>query len=586
MADLVNIDDVDSKTQKDRHAVLKNSLTFDENRYTYDDKFVPWNRKNDGDHVHTMVELAELLKTDPKIQIEGTVLGHSTKERSISRARVDRAGFLEAFAKADKISNTRLREAFNDPFATDRVSSAGLVGDDFVPFLGGPFYKQLYIYDYLRMHGYSFWAVNHWPMARAAINIIRDFTLGRGYRIDFQTMDGKKHDKASAIWDAFEQANDLRSMMEYLAVELATYGETLLWWLPNNETKITYQLGPGQTVPKGYIPRVKLLDPSMIWEIVTYPEDISRVLYYQWVSPTQYQIYTNGSVPSTKFIVQQLPGDQVDHYKINCMSNEKRGRSDLFAALGFMKRLTDSVNYSIIGLQKASAWSIDTAIDGNKADINNYIASQQALSTIPNAGSEFVHSTKVTRQYLGNQASSRGGQSQVFDWCTSMAAMALGIPVSYFGTHLSGGQTRASAMIATEPVAKRFEMRQAVYEKIILKMAQRLFAHFGISDVNIEVTMPELMVQDRSAKLKDLALAESQKWLSKERAAEIASKEFQITNYDYDVEKVAIDTQGDEASVSEENPLSSGNGMDDEEDDESDEVTNEDRKALGDSRGF
>lgn len=527
-----------------RSRVLKNGLTFNEKKYEFDDNFVPWNKDKDGNQVHTVIELYDLLKQSPEMQVEGTALAVSPKERKMGRVKIDRKIFMEAIEKNEKVS---FRESIADTaFLTDQDGSSSggmLVGQDYVPLLGGPFNKQLYIYDYLRMHSYSFFAVNHWPLAHAAVNIITDFTLGRGFRVDVQDMEGKPHPRASALWDAFEEANDLQMLLHNAAREISVYGETMVWWLPDNETKIGYQLRPGQMPAKGLLPRVRLIDPSCIWDICTYPEDITRVLYYQWVAPTQYQIYTSSDAPSTKFIMQQIPADQVDHYKINCMSNEKRGRSDLFSALGFIKRLNDSVNYSIIALQKASAWSIDTTVEGNQADLDAYAQDQAMLGTIPQAGSEFVHTSKITRQYLGNQAASRGGSSAAFDWCFSQACMAMGIPVSYFGTHLSGGQTRASALVATEPVAKRFEIRQGVYDRMLQKMSKRLFKLFGIEDAQIEVTMPELLVQDRSAKLKDLALAETQGWLSKDHAATIASKEFQISKYDYELEKEEISAQ-------------------------------------------
>jgi hypothetical protein len=544
LSGVIDTSPVEVKASPERVKVLKNGLVFDEKRYEFDDKFVPWMRERDGNEVHTIPELHSLMEQDKSITVEGTAL--AIHNRKFSRMKLDRNTFMEAIKKNEGVS---FRESIVDTaFLTDAdqtgTSSGLLVGQDFVPLLGGPFNKQLYIYDYLRMHSYAFFAVNHWPVAHAAVNIMTDFTLGRGYRIDVQDMKGNPHPKASALWDAFEEANDLQMLMHNAARELSVYGETMVWWLPDNETKIAYQLRPGQEPGKGLLPRVRLIDPSCIWDICTYPEDITRVLYYQWVAPTQYQTYTAPSVPSTKFIMQQIPADQVDHFKVNCMSNEKRGRSDLFSALGYIKRLSDSVNYSIIGLQKASAWSIDTTIEGNQNDLNVYAQEQASLGTIPQAGSEFIHTSKVKREYLGNQASSRSGSPAAFDWCFSQAAMALGIPVSYFGTHLSGGQTRASALVATEPVAKRFEIRQWQYERILQKMAKRLFAMFGIDDAQIEVTMPELLVQDRSAKLKDLALAEAQGWLSKDHAATIASKEFQISKFDYELEKQEIDTQG------------------------------------------
>ena len=77
-------------------------------------------------------------------------------------------------------------------------------------------------------------------------------------------------------------------------------------------------------VGKGLIPRVRLIDPSTVWEILTPPEDINQPIAYQQVFPTQYQIYTGidkgGVVPSSKFIMQQIPAEEVLHFKINCVS--------------------------------------------------------------------------------------------------------------------------------------------------------------------------------------------------------------------------------------------------------------------------
>jgi hypothetical protein len=263
-------------------------------------------------------------------------------------------------------------------------------------------------------------------------------------------------------------------------------------------------------------------------------------------------------VAGTKFIFQHIPAEQVDHFKVNSVSNEKRGRSDLFPVLGYMKRLRDSVNYSIIGLQKMTAWSIDTSIDGNQADIDSYIQSQESLGTIPPPGSEFVHSKKVERKYMANEGA-KSSNSNAFDWTLSMICAGLGIPVNYLGTHLAGTSSRASSVVATEPVTKKFEARRLIVESAIQKMAKRLFKEFGI-DAEIEVTFPELISQDRSAKFKDLAMCVQLGWLSNERAAEIAAKELDITKFDFESEKKTIDREkgtAPAASPGQDSPLTS-----------------------------
>lgn len=548
------VDEPDQSLKVERCRVIE-TQAFKTDGYEISDKFSE-NKSTDPLAIRTLPELIAHLEKTEASELDARVICVN-KEGKREIRKLNKTEFLEHYKKTTIEMTDKFKEAI-DSFQYDDGSSGGKVGVDYIPLLGGPFNKQMYIYDYLKMHSTAFHAYHHDPLARNIVNVKRDFTLGRGWQVT------SKNPLALALWNAFEEANSLYDIMHYIAAEIEIYGETMIWWLPNHATQIGYQLKPGQEVPQGLIPRIRLIDPSVIWEIVTYPEDITRVLYYQWIAPTQYQIYSGtdkgASVATSKFIYQQVPADQVDHWKVNCVSNEKRGRSGLFPILGYLKRLRDSVNYSIIAMQKAAAWGMDTTIDGSQGDIDAYMDSQRQLGTIAPAGSEFVHSTKVKREYVSNSATSKGGASQSFDWCVSMIAAGSGIPISYLNTHLSGGQTRASALVATEPVTKMFENRQLLYERMMKKMAKRLFKQFGL-DAEIEVTFPELVSQDRSAKLKDLALAQTQGWLSNKRAAEISAQELQITEYNYDKEKVDIEDQ-DVLPTSKTSPLTSPGKVD------------------------
>lgn len=513
-----------------RARILSNSMTFNPETYEYDSGFMPANADNFHE-VHTTAEMVAFLAKNPHVELDAKVLGMTEGNKTVS-ASISRDQFLESYA-SKATTKFKLRESSGDSFSTDQDQGNGLVGKDFTPYVGGPFYKNLYYYqDYIRMHSVAFNAFHHDPIAKAGIRMTRDFVLGRGFRVD---SDNKG---AMALWHAFMKANDLETQISQFCEEESVYGEHFFWKLPSKETKITYQLKAGDKPPVGIIPRVRLVDPSNIVEIVTYPEDITRKLFYVWLAPTQYQMYTQGVgenagkvTTALKFIYRQIPADQFLHYKLNAVSNEKRGRSDLFPILGYLKRLRDSVNYNMVALQKQAAWAIDTTIDGNQKDINAYADSQKALGTVTQAGSEFIHSKAVTRTFLSNVAG-RTGSSDVFEWCLSMIAAGFQIPVSYFGTHHSGSQTRASAIVGTEPVAKKFEMRQYHMEIVIKDLWEYLMQCFAIS-ADCEVTFPEIITQDRSTKLKDLALAELQNWISPKRAAEIAAKELGITDYNY-----------------------------------------------------
>lgn len=489
--------------------------------------------------VRSTAELVELLERDESVEIDARVLAVHPETGAVGVRKLDRKAFIES-ARSIQKGGVKIRE---DAFgSTDSLTpDAGLVGDDFIPLLGGPFYKNLYTIDFFRACSASFWAYNHDPIAHQALNIIKDFTLGRGFRVD------SENQAALALWRAFEKVNNLQEQMQQFAVEIGIYGESCFWWLPNNETRIVQRPKPTDNIPKGLIPRVRLLDPTVFWEIITNPEDPSRAgeLAYVWVSPTQYQTYTSAfgqNQPSAKFIFQQIPADQISRYKINVVTGEKRGRGDLFSVLGFLKRLRDSVNYSIIGLQRQASFAIDTTIRGSQADIDAYISDQASRGTVAPAGSEFVHTDAIERKYISPEGG-KAGSSPAFEWALSMVASGLGIPISYFGTHLSGGQTRASAIVSTEPIAKRLEMRQQVYERVIHDLWDRVMEWAGLGHVECEVTFPEIITADKSQKLKDLALAQSQGWVSAERAATIAAKELGITTYEYDSEREKIDAE-------------------------------------------
>ncbi len=542
--------DEDKATAELRAALLTKNAEKEMNawdkQYQYDFSYTHPSEPLEATNVLDLVEFARA----GKCEIDARILTAQDGARGLTHKSFDTKQFVEAFYRNTKnegavskfleSSHHRMQEGFDAfDFSGGGSGIGDLVGQDFISFLGGPFDKQLYIQDYLKMHGTAFMTYHHDPIAHRCVQLKKEFTLGRGFRVDMASPAHK------ALWRAFEDAADIQELFGYIGIEYGLYGEVMLWRLPDHQKYVQYKVYPGQESPKVILPRYRLIDPSAIWEIVTFPEDITRVLYYKWIAPTQYQLYTDKvadkPVPTTKFIFQEIPADQVRHFKTNCVSNEKRGRSDLFPSLGYFKRLRDAVNYSIIGDQKTSAWAIDTTIDGSQTDIDSYIEFLKQMATIAPAGSDFVHSNKVVRQYLANHG---GGsrRSVSFEWALSMICGGQGIPVSYLGTHLSGGQTRASAMVGTEPSAKMFEGRQLDYERMIRAIARDLFISNNLDpNIDIEVTFPEIITQDRSAKLKDLSLAVQERWISSKRAAEIAAKEFNITEFDYETEQKDID---------------------------------------------
>lgn len=544
----------DKKLSRLRTERLADGLWFDPKKYEFKED---WRPARSDIEVHSTEELIESLKRNPKNQIEAKIICQG-KGGHYGFKTMGREAFLEFAGRRD---SSRIREAASkfkefDEFGFNGGASEVIGKSDYTPLLGGPFAKQLYYRDYLRMISACFYAYHHDPAAKAVVSILIDFTMGRGFQLH---ADDKR---AQVIWNAFVEANNFHEQMDQYALELSVQGEHMWWWLPSNYTRIAFNPDwENGGVPRGIIPRIRLLDPSNIAEITTIPEDIVQgVLFYTWLAPTQYQMYTDGKQPSSKFIYTQIPANQIMHFKVNGFSNEKRGRSDFFPALGYMKRLRDGVNYALVAQQKAAAWCVDTTIEGDAADIDQYISDQKSLENhngIQTAGSEFVHTPAIKREYLANSATSKGGDSPVFSWCLNMIAMASGIPVSYLGTHLSGGSTRASALVSTEPVTKRFERRQLVMERTVRAIFTRLCRTYGIINTKCEIIFPELLTQDRSSLFKDLTLAQTNDWIAPSRAAEIANKELDSKDFNYEAEMAEIIKQKNQLGI----PLSAASPL-------------------------
>lgn len=521
--------------------------SFDPNTYLFDDSFKPGNVSQFGS-VHTTPELMSHLDLNPKAEASAIILEATSRGNYRYRKLANRDQVREAWRRGNQARKTRVpqfREGFDNDVNTNLSAgtNAGLVGDDFVPLMGGPFNKQPYLTDYLRAHAYCFHEYHHHPFARAIVHITRDFVLGGGYRVDSDDL------KALALWRAFEKVNRLEEMMEDIVKEGSTYGENLIWWLPNQQVYIGYKDRPGQDPAQGIIPRIRMIDPSTCWEIVTYPEDIQRVLFYQLVFPTQYQIYTGMDkgqpVSGSKFIMQQLPASDVMHFKYNCMSNEKRGRSDLFPVLGYLKWVRDCVNYKLISLKKQSAWTEDIIVEGSQKDVDQLGEALKALGVFEPAGSRFIHTDKIKRNYLAPVAGSTG-KDETLEWGMNMIAAGVQIPVTYFGLSHQAGQSRAGAIVGTEPVAKKMERRQKETGRIISALWRKFQDDYGVYGSECEVTFPEVITQDRTAKLKDVKFAEDAGYISRKTAAPVVAKELQLDSYDYDEEKTQIDSEKEE----------------------------------------
>lgn len=394
----------------------------------------------------------------------------------------------------------------------------------YLPLMPGPATRQQYWADYFASSAKCFEAYHHDPLAHRAVNLLAQFVLGKGVEAKASS------DAAQAAWDRFWDANDMDARLAEMCRDLSIFGELMLRYFPT---------------PAGLL--VRSLDPASIYEIVSDHEDWESVFFYHQQFQTRSELFAppGGNIAptgptsrgTTKFVIRQIPADEIDHIRINATGSEVRGRSDLFSALGYLKRLRDLMTSRVVKADMEARMVYQLIVDGSQGDVDDFIRKLFPHGRPPAPGTVLGTNENVKLEAFEFTK----GETQVRDdieALINLVAVGIGVPKEYLG--IQGHGTRATALVATEPAAKLFEDRQKVATRILKRMAGRVFAAQGIRNAEIEFTFPSIVTEDRGAKLKDLAFAESNSWLSKERVATIAAKELDLDTYDFDHEQRAI----------------------------------------------
>lgn len=399
---------------------------------------------------------------------------------------------------------------------------------EFAPTYGGPFNKQLYISDYLRMHALAFEAKNHNPLAKRIIDVLAQYSFGRRFKVRIKDAKQKK------AWEEFEKkSNIIHRCSEFWIREYLTYGELMI-------DKKNWQS----------------IDPSTVWDIITDPDDITEVYYYYQSYPTAYQTFTGYTVkgapgsakqPGMKYIVRQVPASQVIHIKGNVVSQEKRGRSILFPILGWLKRIKDLYSAEVQRAQLQATFLWDDTIEGSDADVQAYAA---AFSRMPLQMSVYIHNAQVKRQAMPALSSGGGRDSTgVGDEILAFIATAIGIPKDFFNIVAAGGSgNRATALVGAEPFEKVIEDLQAKFENLLLSIAEEVLeeANLDYEKGDVEFIFPSVTKDTTSETIKNVSTVESLNYIAHETAAEMAAAELNITGYDYDAEQEKIKERNDE----------------------------------------
>lgn len=474
--------------------------------------------------------------------------------------------------KEAKAKGKPLVEAF-DGFTFGSPQDSAFTGtppnDEFHPIMLGPFNRQLYLFDMLDMQSKAFEQWNHHPVAKAIVNLMLHFVLGDGPKVKWRAQE--LQDK----WDPWRLKNHFDE-------------KTRLWFKDASIMGESFVHDPGSQFGT---PNMTLLDPSTVWEIVTNPRNIDDVYYLHRQFPTQYQVpYGAGPAfldatggmqpPVSEYVIEQFKPEEWLQIKLNATVGEKRGRSDIFSVLGWLKRFRDWFNAAVVRGQISNAFLIWWEINGSDADIQAF-KNNPDFSRMPPPGTIwFSNKAAVPHLLTPENTVQLSSSDRTGELLLAVIATSLNLPPEYLG--VSGAAARATALTRAEPAAKTFENRQQVVREAISWQARRFAAAMIASgqvskevlgkatqskvvnllrsgkyteaqavftalaggglfmepiDPAFDVIMPALEPQDRTLRLKDLTTVRVMKVISQETFSAQVAEVMDLKDYDFNAEQ-------------------------------------------------
>lgn len=469
-------------------------------------------------------------------------LGSETVKRRIKQ----QGHFDELREVAERLKESGLRESHADEFRSgfypDEIARArGELNifpsqDTILPSTNSPAAKQMLFADYLDMHRKAFEASVRNPLGKRIVKIIPQFVLGRGVIGIVADAESATAKESQSLWDEFWLRNKMKFRIKLILRELITYGEVFLRYFRR---------------PEGLV--IRSIDPSTIWDIVTDLEDIENIRFYhqQFTAVHRGPFLSTTKAPPATLIIRQIPPEEIDHFKINATSSEKRGRSELYAVLSWLIRVREFANDRVLLNKMRAMFALDVAVEGGQAEVD---AAEEQFAVPPGPGSVLIHNKSAEIGFKSTSTDSTDAKTDA-DMLLRMVAVGAGVSEQFLG--VANVSTRAGALIQTEPDVKNFEDYQELVEEMLQLSATRVFINSRrkgrratrslglvttLSSVvdRMEFTFPAIAQEDRSAKIKDLIIAQTAQLFSQRRVANMAAREFQITTFDFDAEKEDI----------------------------------------------
>jgi hypothetical protein len=383
---------------------------------------------------------------------------------------------------------------------------------------------QFYLKDvipstYLEIHNKCYEAYNANPLAFAIIELTTSFVLGEGITVS------ASNPRVQQIIDDFWQhpENRMDERIDSLCSELSLYGEQFIHFFVNKYD--------GTVI-------IRQIDPSLIDQIETDPEDVEKPLRYHRRPIGQVVSATAGDPAPITSTQRELDmqgtwfkaGEDVFHIAINKVSNAKRGKSDLATVLPWLKRYRDWLTDRVRINKFRGSFLWDVKLSG--ADKKTVDRKRMEYARAPEPGTVLIHNdaetwSAVEPKINANDASEDGRAVKL------MVAVGATLPEHYLSDGDNGNRATATEM--SLPTLLKFKRRQRVVRYMLTAIVDRVIAEARRAgklgprvNTAYEITFPEIdsgehntLAQGMQWLLPALQTAKSQGWISDETAMKI-----------------------------------------------------------------
>ncbi|MEO7019569.1 MAG: hypothetical protein ABI234_05410, partial [Ktedonobacteraceae bacterium] len=326
--------------------------------------------------------------------------------------------------------------------------------------------------------------------------------------------------------------NHMETRVYALCTELALYGEQFIRFFVNP-----------------YSGRVKIrqIDPSIIDEIETDPDDIETVLRFHRrpVGPSATQPGDPAPISPSK--PQNFEGEwfqagsEMMQFCINKVSNAKRGKSDLATLLPWLRRYKDWLTDRVRINKYKGAFLWDVQLTG--ADRKTIERKKAEYSYPPEPGTVIIHNeaehwTAIKPEINANEAAEDGRALKL------MVAVGCQLPEHFLSDGSNG--TRATAAEMSLPTLLKFQRRQRMLKYIVRAILDRVLLEARKTgeikdgtDTSYEIIFPDIDVDDHATLagatqtlVSALSTAKAQGWVSDETAMRLL---FQFAGEEVDI---------------------------------------------------